>query len=133
MKILLDTHVLLWALYDSSKLPSDVIAMIESDANDIYFSIASLWEIQIKHDKHPDVMPYSAKDVMFDATEGYELLNIVPIHVFDLAVLKEIHNDPFDRLLMVQAKCEDMQLLTADSIIPKYGYSYVTAFKVNKV
>lgn len=131
MKILLDTHVLLWALYKSSKLPSDVVSMIEAEENEIYFSIASLWEIQIKHDKHPDAMPYAAKDVMGDAVELFRLLNIVPVHIFHLSILKDIHNDPFDRLLMIQAKCEDMVLLTADSIIPQYGFSYIIPFKAN--
>ena len=66
MKILLDTHALLWALYKSSKLPSEVISAIESEENEVFFSIATLWEIQIKHDKHPEVMPYAARDVMTD-------------------------------------------------------------------
>jgi PIN domain nuclease of toxin-antitoxin system len=131
MKILLDTHVLLWALYKSSKLPADVVATIESEENEIYFSVASLWEIQIKHDKHPEAMPYAAREVMADALELFELLNIAPVHIFDLSILKDIHNDPFDRLLIIQAKCEDMKLLTADGIIPLYGYSYIMPFRVN--
>lgn len=128
MKILLDTHTLLWALYKSSKLPSEVISVIESEENDVFFSIATLWEIQIKHDKHPIAMPYAARDVMTDAIGEFDLLSIAPIHIFDLSILKDIHNDPFDRLLIIQAKCEDMKLLTADSIIPQYGYSYVMPF-----
>ena len=102
--------------------------MIESEENSVFFSIASLWELQIKHDKHPDKMPYLSKDVMSDAIDEFEMLGIIPAHIFNLTFLKDIHNDPFDRILMVQAKTENMIFLTADSIIAQYGYKYILSF-----
>lgn len=129
MKILLDTHTLLWTLYNSSKLPEEIKDIIESEKNTVFFSLASLWEIQIKHDKHPDAMPFNARVVMSDAIEEIEMINIFPMHIFNLSTLADIHNDPFDRILMMQAKCEDMKLLTADHIIEQYGYPFVLPFR----
>ena len=129
MKILLDTHTLLWALYKSSILPQNVINMLTSQNNTISFSIASLWEIQIKHDKHPDKMPYKAEDVMVDALIDFDILNLVPIHIFNLSNLENHHNDPFDRLLICQAKCENMMLLTTDHVIAEYNNQNIITFK----
>ncbi len=63
MKILLDTHILLWTLSNDVKLPDKARKLIENEDNEIYYSIASLWEVEIKHLAHPDVMSVSAKEV----------------------------------------------------------------------
>ena len=126
MKILLDTHIALWAIADSGKLSSEVMQMLESEKNKIYYSIASVWEVAIKHNIKPEQMPIS-EEAFFDLCEetGFELLPVEAEHIFAVKRLKRPkdapkHNDPFDRILLAQAKCENMNFLTHDSLIPYY-------------
>ena len=64
MKVLLDTHILLWALSNDRRLPERAKRLIEDAENDIFYSIASLWEIEIKHLAHPDAMSVSSKEIL---------------------------------------------------------------------
>lgn len=131
MKILLDTHIALWAIADSKKLSKEVTQMLESENNQIYYSIASVWEVAIKHNIKPEQMPIS-EEVFYELCEetGFELLPVEAEHIFAVKSLKRPadapkHNDPFDRILLAQAKCEDMRFLTHDSLIPYYEEYYV--------
>ena len=63
MKILLDTHILLWAISNDARLPEKARKLIENEENDIYYSIVSLWEVEIKHIAHPEAMPVSAEEL----------------------------------------------------------------------
>ncbi len=63
MRILLDTHILLWALSNDAKLPEKARELIEDEGNEIYYSMISLWEVEIKHLAHPDMMPVSAEEI----------------------------------------------------------------------
>lgn len=126
MKILLDTHIALWAIADSEKLSKEVTQMLEAEKNRIYYSIASVWEVAIKHKIKPEQMPIS-EETFWGLCEdtGFELLPIEAAHIFAVKTLKRPadapkHNDPFDRLLLAQAKSENMNLLTHDSLIPYY-------------
>ena len=123
MKLLLDTHVLLWSLFSPEKLTDGAKAMIMDRANTIAVSVASLWEIEIKHRKRPETMPYSSAllEMAIDAA-GYDLLPIKGAHIdcLEAFISQEIHNDPFDHLLLATAKVEQMTLLTHDSNIALY-------------
>ena len=121
MKILLDTHVLLWTLTDDAKLSSKARELIELPENDIYYSILSLWELKLKHMLHPDLMPVGPEEVSeYCHISGILELNIRKEHIFRLSELKRTeslppHKDPFDRLLICQAATENMLFLTHDS------------------
>ena len=127
MKILLDTHIALWAMTDTAKFSEEVIHMLESGKNEVYYSIASVWEIAIKHKIRPEQMPISEEEfVRLCEKTGFTQLSIEPEHIFLLKTLNRPpeapkHNDPFDRILLAQAKYEKLSLITHDSLIPYYG------------
>ena len=127
MKLLLDTHVLLWTLLDSPILSEKARELILHTENQVYFSILSLWEIQLKHDLHPDLMPINARQFQeFCLESGFILLPLETESIFSLARLarpKEAkrHKDPFDRLLICQAISKNMLFLTHDSLLLDYS------------
>ena len=83
MKILLDTHIALWAMTDTAKLSEEVIHMLESGKNEVYYSIASVWEIAIKHKIRPEQMPVSEEEfVRLCEKTGFTQLSIEPEHIF---------------------------------------------------
>ena len=126
MRILLDTHIVLWALADTSKLSDDLLEMIKSTDNEVYYSVVSVWEIAIKHAINPANMPIAEEDfVELCEQAGFNQLSIEPKHIYRLKELKRDesepkHNDPFDRLLLSQAKSEEMVFITHDSLSPGY-------------
>ena len=127
MKILLDTHIALWSIADSHKLPSKANELIATKNNEIYYSIASVWEIAIKHYLKPDLMPMSEEDfVDYCRKLDYLPLPINNNHIFNIKTLNRNtdqpkHNDPFDRLILSQAKSENLILLTHDSLLLGYN------------
>lgn len=127
MRILLDTHIALWAVADTSKLSNEVIKLLASGNNEVFYSVASVWEIAIKHKLKPEQMPVSEDEFveLCDKT-GFSRLPIKVEHISEIKSLTRPadapkHNDPFDRMLLGQAKNEDLKLLTHDSLIPYYG------------
>lgn len=123
----MDTHVALWAIADTAKLPDDVIKLLESKDNDVFYSMASVWEIAIKHRLKPEHMPIS-EEMFVELCEqtGFRQLPIEAEHIFMIKTLVRPedapkHNDPFDRMLLAQAKYEDIKLMTHDSMIAFYG------------
>ena len=127
MKILLDTHILFWSMGDEGKLSGEALSMINDPENEIYFSSASVWEIAIKHAKSPKRMPVSGQKLVNECQKaGYIPLPIQNRHVLAVAKLERQageapHNDPFDRVLIAQAKVEKMTLLTHDQLLSGYG------------
>ncbi len=124
MELLLDTCSLLWALFDDKKLPESVREMLKNTDTDVYVSSASLWEIAIKNTKHPDLMPYSLDDVynvIINYTD-YIVLPIRPNHllVLDEIIKQNIHQDPFDHIIMATSQVENLPLITSDSNIKRY-------------
>ena len=99
MKILLDTHILLWVLSNDAKLSEKARKLVENEENEIYYSIVSLWEVELKRLAHPEAMPLAG-------LKREE--NALP------------HKDPFDRMLICQAATENMLFVTHDSLIPGY-------------
>lgn len=133
MKILLDTHILLWALSNDERLPEKARELIENEENEIYYSIISLWEVEIKHLAHPDAMPVSAEEIWeYCEQSGYQKITIKENHIFAMGELKRErdaspHKDPFDRMLICQASVENMIFVTHDSLIPGYNKSCILA------
>ena len=124
-EILLDTHMILWAMLDDSKLNDKMRNIILDPNNTIYYSIASMWEVQIKYDIKK--MPISGIEFMhYCEQSGYHKLPIDELHVVELAGLVRdeaapYHNDPFDRILISQAKAEGFTFLTHDSLLRGYN------------
>lgn len=127
MRALLDTHIALWALEGSDRLPALACEILLDPGSQVFYSVASVWEVAIKHAAHPDRMLTDA--ARFDAgcqSAGYSKLPIDSRHVFALGTLTRPagapgHNDLFDRLLIAQAKAEPMTLLTHDARLPEHG------------
>lgn len=124
MEILLDTHILLWALLGSEQLTNKARRLIESENNEICVSLVSIWEIQIKHSKYPQIIPDPALILDLCKKAGYRIKEINSMEIINIASLKyhgkEEHKDPFDRLLLSTAKTYGLTFLTADSLIPEY-------------
>ncbi len=126
MRLLLDTHLLLCAAgFDAgagSPLPARAASLIDDETNDLYFSAASIWEVAVKSglgraDFQAD--PLRLRHGLL--ANGYEELPITGEHAAAVAQLPPIHKDPFDRLLVAQAKAEGLTLLTADARVAEYG------------
>ena len=122
MVLLLDTHILLWALDAPERLSPDVAAQIESPEATVYFSAASIWEIAIKMALGKIDFHFSPEDIAQAAKEtGFVELPVSAAHGAKVAHLPPHHRDPFDRLLIAQALLMPAQLLTADSALPPYS------------
>ena len=133
MKLLLDTHIALWAVTDSPKLGTSARALILASENSIHVSAASVWEIAIKYAlnvggaggrKGRSDMPVSAaRAAELFALSDYLTLPIDGVHAQAVSALPTMksHADPFDRMLVAQARCEGMVLLTRDGAVADYG------------
>jgi len=126
MRILLDTHVLLWWLNDAASLGERARAQISDSENAIIVSAASLWEIAIKQGlgKVEADIAEIEKDI---AQQGMIRLGIEADHLIELTSLPNLHRDPFDRMLISQARAEDMPLMTADTQIAAYSIDRIAA------
>ena len=121
MKLLLDTHLLLWVAANARQLSRSVIALIETRENELWFSAASLWEIVIKRGLDRSdfrVDPRLLRRAMLE--NGYTELHIASEHAIAVEALPPIHRDPFDRMLVAQATIESMTLLTTDRAVARY-------------
>lgn len=118
MKLLVDTHVLLWALADPDQLSSRARVMISDSGNVVFVSMASLWEIGIKKSLGKIELP----DTFFTSVKaaGFEILPIQLSHIQVLGELPFHHRDPFDRMLVAQAQHEQLWLVSCDAEINKY-------------
>jgi PIN domain nuclease of toxin-antitoxin system len=123
MTLLLDNHALLWFLTNDSSLGSRARGAIEDPANVTHVSAASLWEVAIKSALGKLKLPAPYADIFPRQLElnGFALLPITPAHCATLLTLPFHHRDPFDRLLLAQAKAENMTLLTDDGQFGPYG------------
>ncbi len=122
MRLLLDTHILLWAAYSPDRLPGPTIAQLSDESNDLLFSAASIWEVAIKAAQERtdfDADPHVLRRELLE--NGYGELAISSAHTAATAGLPSIHRDPFDRVLVAQARVEGVTLLTADRKVAAYG------------
>ncbi len=121
MRLLLDTHPLVWAMGSPQRLPAALAEMLEDPAHTPVFSVASLWELLIKRALgRPDftVQPAVLRRALLDG--GWQELAIEAHHAFAVASLPPLHRDPFDRLLLAQASADGLLLITADQQLAQY-------------
>lgn len=118
MKILLDSHVLLWLAFEQSRLSSIAIKAIEDQRNQVFVSMASLWEIAIKNNLGKLKLP---SNFLAEICKNTEILQIMPLHIHALSELPFHHRDPFDRMLIAQAITEEMTLMTKDAVMHRYN------------
>ena len=122
MSLLLDTHILLWAVSDADRLTDQVQTRLDDPAETLVFSAASLWEIAIKTAlNRPDfrVDGQQLRSVCIGA--GYVELPVTGIHALGVGNLPGLHRDPFDRILIAQSRSEGLTLMTADAQVAEYG------------
>lgn len=121
MKLLLDTHLLLWAAGQPERLSRDARALVEAPENELFFSAASLWEVVIKRGLGRDDFKADSRLLRRGLLDnGYSELPIGSEHVVAVENLPAIHKDPFDRILVAQASIEGITLLTADATVARY-------------
>jgi PIN domain nuclease of toxin-antitoxin system len=122
LRLLIDTHLILWAAGTVGRLPAGALRMMDAPENELVFSAASLWEIAIKRGLGRadfKVDPRLLRRGLLD--NGWSELAIHSEHVVAVDALPPIHRDPFDRLLVAQAQVEGIILLTADNAVAAYG------------
>lgn len=124
MKLLLDTNILLWAIKWPELLPKKARLVISDLDNEVYFSPVNLWETTIKRGLGNPDFDVDARLLRREAMDNnYRELPITGIHTIAVGDLSSIHKDPFDRLLIAQAREEGLTLLTADETVSKYPTS----------
>ena len=127
MNILLDSHILIWALSDDPRLSDAARRYIMDPENCIYYSAVSLWELTLKHMMYPQEITFTSAELIAYCEEaGFAGLDLTPEDVTFLETLnrpKEAprHKDPFDRMLICQAKAEGMIFLTHDGLLSDYN------------
>jgi len=121
MKLLLDTHLLLWAAGERKRLSKQARTLIDNPDNELLFSAASLWEVAIKRGLGREDFKVDARLLRRGLLDnGYSELPIISDHVVATESLPPIHKDPFDRVLVAQATVEGVTLLTIDSLVAQY-------------
>ena len=121
MKLLLDTHVLLWAAGEPRRLSKQARILIDNPGNELLFSAASIWEVAIKRGLGRQDFKVDARLLRRGLLDnGYSELPIISDHVVATESLPPIHKDPFDRILVAQATVEGVTLLTLDSLVSQY-------------
>lgn len=131
MKLLLDTHILIWWVQEPEKLSQQVLALCRDPNNTLILSVVSIWEIQVKHQlgkaEYIVRMPLAKLVKSQRAQNNVVVLPVKLAHVLALGNLPFYpdHKDPFDRLLIAQANAEDITLLSVDDKIHRYSYPVV--------
>ena len=121
MKLLLDTHLLLWAAGHPDRPSAEARSLIDSPENELLFSAASLWEVVIKRGLGRSDLKVDVRILRRGLLDnGYSELPILSDHVVAIDSLPAIHKDPFDRILVAQATVEGITLLTTDSLVGNY-------------
>jgi PIN domain nuclease of toxin-antitoxin system len=126
LNLLLDTHVALWAITDDPKLSTKARDLIMAPRTAVWVSVASLWEITIKHGLGRGDMPVSGCDALrYFRKAGYRILAIEPEHAVAVEELPAHHHDPFDRIIVAQALIEPMRLMTHDATVARYNENII--------
>lgn len=125
MKYLLDTHIFIWWMEKNKRLPIDIKRLIDDSRNLAFISVASVWEIILKKRRKKLKVPRDIEGNIKKA--GFSIIPIQISHVLLLEKLSFHHTDPFDRLLISQAKTEDLTLITHDRQIWKYDVDILKA------
>jgi PIN domain nuclease of toxin-antitoxin system len=119
LRLLLDTHVLIWAMQQPDRLSPNARVALADRQNEILVSAASMWEIAIKVASGRLSFPLADIDSML-AEMGFGVVVVAPKHAVELLALPRLHGDPFDRMLIAQARCEGLTLVTDDAVIRRY-------------
>jgi PIN domain nuclease of toxin-antitoxin system len=127
MKLLIDTHAALWLFNRHENLSAAARNYLLDEKAELYISIASAWEVAIKHSLGKlTEFPGGVKLFLSAIYENpIEIITVLPKHIEMVEQLPYIHRDPFDRLIIATALCEDMSILTADENIQKYDVSWI--------
>jgi len=121
VKFLLDTHVVIWAAINPSRIPTLSRELIFNPLNNIFFSTVNIWEATIKYGLGKKVFPVEPHTLRRGLLEhNYAEIAITSAHALAVGALPPIHRDPFDRILIAQAITEGITLLTADAVVAKY-------------
>ena len=122
MKLLLDTHAFVWWDSAPEKLSNHAHELLLDSTNELFLSVASLWEIQVKSMLGKITLAEPLPQLVATQQElnGLKLIPVLPNHVYNLEGLPAIHKDPFDRLIVAQACVEECHLLTQDPRMNKY-------------
>ena len=121
MRLLVDTHLLLWAAASSNRLSREARALIEDPANDVYYSAASIWEVAIKSALRRKEFRVDVPALLATLPQmGFVELPVTGAHAARVTQLADIHRDPFDRLLVAQSIVEPLTLLTNDALLAGY-------------
>jgi len=122
LNFLLDTQIILWAASEPEKLTAKMQSLITDADNQLFFSPANLWEISIKKNLGRQDFQVNARQLWRQLLlNGYQELPISSEHTIAIDSLPNLHKDPFDRILIAQAKVEKFHLLSADKIVIQYG------------
>ena len=123
MKILLDTHVFLWAISDDTRLSASYRELFVDSANDLFLSVASVWEVSIKAGLGKLLLPGLAAPYLAKHMDRnrVQMLGIQLAHLTELEQLPPLHRDPFDRMIAAQARSEAMAVMSADRKLAMYG------------
>ncbi len=129
MRLLLDTHVWLWLALDPERVAASVRAQIDRVDTEVYVSVATLWEVVIKTSLGKLNLPDPVGTFWQRQTRDSDIaaLTVRPEHVLDVAALPHVHRDPFDRLLVAQARVEKLTLVTADIKVRAYPVATLSA------
>jgi len=123
VNVLLDTHAFLWWVLDDSRLSRRVRDVVGDPRNDVFFSVASAWELAIKAALGRLELPGALEDLLPEqlTLNGFRVLPVTLAHAMAVARLPHHHHDPFDRLLVAQARVEGLRLVTRDRQLARYG------------
>ena len=124
-RLLLDTHVLIWAVENSPRLGADAREIITDPGNEVFVSAATIWEIAIKRALGKLSFPSDVGDTV--RRDGFTELPVTFHHAEQAGGLPRHHGDLFDRMLVAQAQAEGLTIVTEDPIIPRYGVRTVRA------
>ncbi|HKP76612.1 MAG TPA: type II toxin-antitoxin system VapC family toxin [Longimicrobiaceae bacterium] len=127
MRALLDTHTFLWFISGNERLSSRARELIEARENSMLVSAASLWEIAIKHSLGKLTLDHPFAELIPDQLrrQGIGVLGIEVSHLTELVTLPPHHRDPFDRLLVAQARVESLPVISVDPALDRYGVARV--------
>ena len=128
MRLLLDTHVAIWATNTPERIPDQIRDLIEDGENEVAVSAVAVWEIAIKRSlRRADAPPLSGYQAIGEfESAGFDLLNVTPSHAAFVERLPLLHADPFDRLMLAQAFMENMRLVTCDGHLARYDAGILT-------
>jgi len=121
VKLLFDTHVWLWFAHGEKQLPTTFLHAIGDPANTVTLSVVSGWEVQIKSAIGKLHLQGSLDMLLDDATHRFDILDVSLRHIRTLRSLPLHHRDPFDRMLVAQAQCDGLTIMTIDPLVRAYG------------